>query len=65
MVMVASTAPAAEWQLGTAGDFDLDGVSDLMWYAPSSGTVARWSMHGRPATPTYDMLGVRTNWYMP
>lgn len=49
---------------GAVGDFDLDGVSDLMAYAPSSGTVARWTMHGRHATPTYEMIAVGTNWYM-
>ncbi len=59
------SVPLAAWQLGSVGDYNLDGHDDLMWYATADGSVVRWLMHGRHVAPTTETVsGVGTGWQM-
>jgi hypothetical protein len=42
--------PGADWQIQGTGDFNDDGMSDILWKSTSSGTVAEWHMDGTQAT---------------
>ena len=59
------SVPLADWNVGTAGDFNVDGRDDLLWYAPDTGNVVRWLMNRRHATPVVEYVAsVGAGWHM-
>ena len=36
----------SDWQIKGVGDFDGDGMADILWQQPASGTVALWTTNG-------------------
>jgi hypothetical protein len=38
---------AAPWAVAETGDFNGDGMSDILWYNGSSGQVVFWFMSGK------------------
>jgi hypothetical protein len=61
----SSLAPgsvATAWTIAETGDFNDDGMSDLLW-RDNSGNVAIWLMNGTTVLPSSASLGnVATSW---
>lgn len=57
------SAQLAEWTLAAVGDFADRPANAMLWYSPTLGQVARWTMQGRTVLPLIDpVLGVGSGW---
>jgi hypothetical protein len=50
------------WVIPLTGDFNADGMSDILWYDTNSGDVAMWLMNGGTVTSSLGVGNVPTDW---
>jgi hypothetical protein len=51
----AASGCSSEWKLVGTGDFNNDGQTDVLWYAPSSGIVSAWILNGTSVVRRADL----------
>lgn len=52
----------ARWEIGSVGDFNADGFSDVLWYAKDNGWVATWQLDGGGRKVGHDFGAAAADW---
>jgi hypothetical protein len=58
---VGVVSPSSTWSIAETGDFNGDGMSDILW-TDGSGDVAIWFMNGATIASTAGLGNVGTSW---
>jgi hypothetical protein len=51
-----------DWQIAETGDFNGDGMSDILWRSSFFGYVAMWFMNGGQVAQSATVGFLATNW---
>jgi hypothetical protein len=51
-----------DWQIAIVGDFNDDGMSDILWRSTYFGYVAMWFMNGAQITQSSTVGFLSTDW---